>query len=67
MWRVESGAHLLPPLPVDRLDRLYPVDQLKSSKTSFVDGRDSDFDHFTCKAPPISRILDPGPRKGFVV
>ena len=47
--KVGSGARLPPPLQLDRLD---PLDQLKSFRTSVFVGRAGEFDQFTCKACP---------------
>ena len=47
VWKVGSGAHLLPPLrldPLDPLDQLDPLDRVKNFQTSFFASRAYEFD-----------------------
>ena len=50
VWKVGSGARLLPPLCRD------PVDQLESSETSIFDDPSVDFGHFACGVPPCEPL-----------
>jgi len=49
VWKVGSGAHLLPPLPLDPLD---PLDPVENSETSIFDNPSVDFGQKAGKARP---------------
>ena len=54
VWKVGSGARLLPPLPRDPVDSLDPVDPVMRSETSIFDNPSGTFGHFARKMFPQS-------------
>ena len=57
MWKVGSGAHLLPPFPLDLVDPVDPVDPPENSETSFFDEPFCIFGYFACGDPPRKNIF----------
>ena len=52
VWKVGSGARLLPPLPADPADPADPLDPAMRSETSIFDNPSGDFEQYFGKHFP---------------